>query len=117
MAEGILRSLGLDVQSAGTHAHGLDPNAVKVMEEIDIDISGHTSKTFEQFLDTKFDYVITVCDDANENCPYFPGDVKRLHHDFRDPAKFHGSPEETNEVFRAVRDDIKAWGNDLVNNL
>lgn len=117
MAEGFLRVLGADVQSAGTLSHGLNPYAVKVMAEIGVDISGHKSKTYEQFLETQFEYVITVCDEADANCPYFPGDIKRVHHTFRDPAKFEGSEQEKLEVFSSVRDEIQAWSTEFMSKL
>jgi len=117
MAEGFLRKLGADVKSAGTEARGLDPMAVQVMSEVGVDITDHESKTFERFLDTEFDYVVTVCDDAEKNCPYFPGEVKRLHQAFQDPVKYEGSAQERLKVFREVRDQIKTWSRDWYNSL
>ena len=109
MAEGILRYLGngtLDVCSAGTHPWFVHPKAIEVMSEIGIDISSHKSKSVEQFLDQQFDYVITVCNAAKEECPIFPGEGKRLHIYFEDPAQFFGSKERTMAKFREVRDKI-----------
>ncbi|MFO7851966.1 MAG: arsenate reductase ArsC [Bacteroidota bacterium] len=111
MAEGFLRSLdtSLEVYSAGTEPAGeVHPKAVSVMNEMGIDISQHKPKPVDIFLDDSFDYVITVCDDANENCPLFTGKVgQRLHRGFRDPAKASGTEEEILSVFREVRDQIK----------
>lgn len=111
MAEGILRSLDaqLDVFSAGTKpAARINPNAVRVMREISIDISQGKPKGVQQFLGESFDYVITACDDADKNCPHFSGKVgKRLHIGFVDPAAAAGSEEAVLSVFRGVRDEIK----------
>ena len=111
MAEGLLKSFdqGLIVYSAGTSpAHYVHPAAIKVMKEIGIDISDHFTKNVNQFLHKSFDYVITVCDDANESCPIFSGKVEhRLHIGFEDPAKAAGSDEKVLSTFRNVRDEIK----------
>ena len=110
MAEGLLRRLAgnrFEAYSAGTEATGVRPQAVDVMNEIGIDISGQQSKTLQQYLGQPFDYVITVCDAANEACPVFPGAKQRLHWSFEDPAAAVGSEEERLMVFRTVRDDIK----------
>jgi arsenate reductase len=110
MAEGLLRHLAgdrFDVFSAGTKPVGLNPNAVKAMAEIGIDISAHRSKSVEQFAGQEFDYVITVCDNAREACPFFPGAAKRLHHSFEDPAA--AAPERQPEAFRRVRDQLSEW--------
>jgi arsenate reductase (thioredoxin) len=110
MAEGMLRSLAGDhfeVYSAGTEATHVRPLAIRAMEEIGIDISGQESKTLERYLEEPFDYVITVCDDANEACPFFPGAQSRLHWSIEDPSKVEGSEDERLEVFRRVRDGIK----------
>jgi arsenate reductase (thioredoxin) len=93
--------------SAGTEATRVRPLAVRAMEEIDIDVSGQESKTLERYLHEPFDYVITVCDDANEACPFFPGVANRLHWSFEDPSKAEGSEEERLVVFRSVRDRIR----------
>ena len=112
MAEGFLKSLGpeLEVHSAGTQPSvHVNPAAIQVMQEIGIDISHGLPKNVSQFLADSFHYVITVCDDADQNCPAFTGRVKhRLHIGFADPAKAVGSPEEVLAVFRTVRDQIKA---------
>ena len=110
MAEGLLRRLAgnrFEVYSAGTEATGVRPHAVEAMNEIGIDISGQQSKTLQQYLGQPFDYVITVCDAANEACPVFPGAKQRLHWSFEDPAAAVGSEEERLMVFRTVRDAIK----------
>jgi arsenate reductase len=110
MAEGLLRHLAGDrfeAMSAGTEATRVRPLAVRAMEEIGIDVSGQESKTLERYLHEPFDYVITVCDDANEACPFFPGAANRLHWSFEDPSKAEGSEEERLVVFRSVRDRIR----------
>jgi arsenate reductase (thioredoxin) len=110
MAEGLLRDLAGDrfeAYSAGTEATHVRPLAIRTMEEIGVDISRQESKTLDRYLDQPFDYVITVCDDANEACPYFPGAMSRLHWSFEDPSKAEGSEEERLEVFRSVRERIK----------
>ena len=110
MAEGLLRYLAGDrfeAMSAGTEATGVRPLAIRAMEEIGIDISGQESKTLDRYLSEPFDHVITVCDDANEACPFFPGTSERLHWSFEDPSKAEGSEEERLAVFRSVRDRIR----------
>ena len=110
MAEGILRSIDstLDVRSAGTApAERVHPNAVAVMQEIGLDISNHTPKNVNQYLEEGFDFVITVCDNAKESCPFFAGAVKhRLHIGFEDPAEATGTDEEITDEFRRIRDEI-----------
>jgi arsenate reductase (thioredoxin) len=109
MAEGLLRHLAGDrfeVYSAGTEATSVRPEAISAMAELGIDISGQESETLDRYLSESFDYVVTVCDDANEACPVFPGAKNRLHWSFRDPSRATGSDEERLEVFRAVRDEI-----------
>ena len=103
MAEGWLRKLAGDrfkAISAGTRPAGLNPRAVQVMKEFDIDISQHRSKDVAEFSGSRFAYVITVCDRAKETCPIFPGGGKVLHWSFQDPAEFRGSEEERMRVFR-----------------
>ena len=111
MAEGILKGLdrNLYVVSAGTNpSKNVHPLAIAVMKEIEIDISGNKPKNVSKFIRQEFDYVITVCDDANRNCPVFTGKVKRrLHYPFEDPAKFIGSENDTLNFFRKIRDEIK----------
>jgi arsenate reductase len=109
MAEGLLRHLAGDrfeAMSAGTEATRVRPLAIRAMEEMDIDISKQQSKTLNRYLQERFDYVITVCDDANEACPFFPGAKSRLHWSFEDPSRAEGSEEERLAVFRSVRDRI-----------
>ena len=110
MAEGLLRhdSGGdFEVASAGVEASFVRPQAIKVMSEIGIDISNHHSKSVEEFLGQEFDYVITVCDNANERCPVFTGNVKRIHWSLDDPAAVTGEEEVKLETFRRVRDEIR----------
>lgn len=109
MAEGLLRHIGagrFDVESAGTVASFVRPQAIAAMAEVGIDISHHRSKCLDEFLGTPFNYVITVCDNANETCPVFPGPAKRIHWSFDDPAEAKGSEDEKLAVFRRVRDEI-----------
>jgi arsenate reductase (thioredoxin) len=111
LAEGFLRAAAgdiLDVQSAGSKPAGcVHPMAIKVMQEAGVDISRHRSKHLSEFLDQKVETVITVCGNADEACPIFPGQVNRHHWAFYDPAKAEGSEEEVLQVFRQVRDEIK----------
>jgi arsenate reductase (thioredoxin) len=110
MAEGLLKHLAGDrfeAMSAGTEATRVSPLAIRAMEEVGIDISGQGSKTLERYLGESFEYVITVCDDANEACPVFPGARRRLHWSFEDPAQATGSEEERLLVFQSVRDEIR----------
>lgn len=110
MAEGLLRQYGKryfdPVVSAGTHPVGLNPLAVEAMARVNIDISGARSKSVDEFTNQHFDYVITVCDRANEECPIFPGEVERIHWGFQDPAAATGTDEEKLVVFERVRDEI-----------
>ena len=119
MAEGMLRDLAADrfeVYSAGTEATHVRPLAIRAMDEMGIDISGQESKTLERYVGEPFDYVITVCDEANEACPFFPGAKSRLHWSFEDPSQATGSEEERLAVFRRVRDEIRERiGRELVN--
>ncbi|MGZ3778400.1 MAG: arsenate reductase ArsC [Mucilaginibacter sp.] len=117
LAEGYLRHFAGDkaqIYSAGIETHGVNPKAVQVMAEDHIDISKHTSNNVDEYISIPFDYIITVCDNANENCPYFPGKAKRFHHNFPDPAKAKGSPGEVMDEFRRVRDMIKVYCKDFV---
>jgi arsenate reductase len=117
MAEGLLRHLAGDrfeVFSAGTKPVGLNPNAVKAMSEVGIDIANHRSKSVDEFLGQQFDYVITVCDNARESCPIFPGGGARIHQSFEDPAAAH--KDQQLEAFRRIRDQISSWLSDFVRN-
>ena len=110
MAEGLLRHLAGDrfeAHSAGTEATQVRPLAIRAMDEIGVNISGQESKTLERYLREPFDHVITVCDDANEACPFFPGAENRLHWSFEDPSRAEGTEEERMAVFRLVRDRIR----------
>jgi len=112
IAEGYLRHFAgnkAEVYSAGVETHGVNPRAVQIMKEDGIDISGHTSNNVNEYRDIDFDYVITVCDNARERCPYFPSKAKKLHYNFPDPAKATGTEEEIKEQFRQVRQQIKAY--------
>lgn len=120
IAEGFLKKFisekKLDAQaySAGIEAHGLNLRAVKVMNEIGIDISSQRSKTLDEFLDKEMDFVITVCDNAKESCPVFPNAKKRLHHNFPDPAKATGTEKEIMSQFRKVRDEIGSFCKEFI---
>ena len=127
MAEGFFRHYGgekVEVKSAGLEPKGVNPIAIKVMKEVGIDISGHTSNHLNEYLKEDFEYVITVCDDAAKNCPVFPSHPERsrratrLHWPFPDPALATGTESEILKVFRKVRDDIgekvKGWGGFIV---
>ncbi|HTH70948.1 MAG TPA: arsenate reductase ArsC [Candidatus Saccharimonadales bacterium] len=111
MAEGLLRRLGGDrfeAHSAGTEATGVRPLAIQAMAELGIDISKQTSKTLDPYVDQGFDYVVTVCDDANESCPIFPNATHRLHWSLPDPSKATGNEAERLAVYRKVRDELRA---------
>jgi arsenate reductase len=110
MAEGFLRSLAgecFEVASAGTHATRVHPLAIRAMTDVGIDISRHTSKIVDEFVQQPWDYVITVCDAADEACPVFPKKSSRLHWSFEDPSKAGGSDAQRLDVFRRVRDEIR----------
>jgi len=111
MAEGLLRNLGggrFEVFSAGTRPSRVRREAFEAMREVGIDIGGQRSKSVEEFAGREFDYVITVCDNAREECPVFPGSVERVHWSFEDPAAVEGEWQERLKVFRRVRDEIGA---------
>lgn len=115
MAEGWTRYLHGDViepHSAGTEIHGMNENAISVMAEAGVDISSHHSKNIEEVRDIAFDVIITVCDHANENCPFFPGEAKRIHAGFDDPPRLAEStddPEKKLDCYRKVRDEIRDY--------
>ncbi len=112
MAEGLLRHDAgdrFDVESAGTKPGIVRPEAIAAMKELGIDISGHRSKHVDEFEGQKFDYVITVCDNAKESCPVFFGAAKRLHQSFDDPAALNGSEEERLALFRRVRGELRTY--------
>jgi arsenate reductase (thioredoxin) len=109
MAEGLLRNIAGDrfeVASAGIAPTQVRPEAITAMRELGIDISQHRSKSVDEFANQEFDYVITVCDNANEQCPVFPGKTKRIHWSFEDPAAAKGDEQSRLAVFRRVRDEI-----------
>ena len=111
MAEGLLRNMAGDrfeVFSAGTKPSSVRPEAISAMRELGIDLSGHRSKPVAEFADQPFDYVITVCDNAKEICPIFPGGGKRFHWSFADPAAVQGTEDERLAAFRIIRDEIQA---------
>jgi arsenate reductase len=111
MAEGLLRKShpeDYDVTSGGTEPSEVNPDAIKVMDEIGIDISHHRAKNVSEFVDQKFDYVVTVCDQARESCPFFPGG-KIIHKSFKDPSQLKGTEEEILAGFREARDEIRNW--------
>ena len=112
IAHGFLASMTAgkaNIYSAGVETHGVNPKAISTMQEIGIDISSHTSNNITEYFDVNFDYVITVCDNAKERCPYFPTKAVKLHYNFPDPAKAIGTDDEINEQFRSVRAMIKTY--------
>ncbi|QKJ31207.1 arsenate reductase ArsC [Mucilaginibacter mali] len=118
IAEGYLRYFAGDranIYSAGIETHGVNPKAIAVMADDGIDISNHTSNNVNEYLGIDFDLVLTVCDNAQENCPYFPTQAKKLHYNFPDPAKATGTPEEVMTEFKRVRGMIKDYCQELVN--
>ena len=117
MAEGWLRHFAKDkaeVYSAGIETHGVNPKAIQFMKEAGIDISRHTSNHINEYKQIDFDYIITVCDHAKENCPSFPANAKRFHHNFSDPSKVKGSEEEIANAFRATRDEIRDYSKKFI---
>jgi arsenate reductase len=111
MAEGLLRHDGgaaFEVASAGTKPSHVRPEAIAAMREIGIDISGHRSKSVDEFAGQAFDYVITVCDNAKESCPIFPATTKRIHWSLEDPAAVRGAEEQQLSEFRRVRDQLRS---------
>jgi arsenate reductase len=112
MAEGLLRhdaGARFDVFSAGTQPSRVRPEAIAVMHELGIDISGHRSKGVDEFASLSFDYVLTVCDNTNETCPIFAGHGMRIHRNFADPAAVPGTDEERLAAFRRVRDELRTY--------
>ncbi|MFD2964352.1 MULTISPECIES: arsenate reductase ArsC [Olivibacter] len=118
IAEGYLRYFAGDhaqIFSAGIETHGVNPKAIQIMAEDGIDLSGHTSNNIDEYANIDFDYVITVCDNAKENCPYFPTKAVKLHSNFPDPAKATGTENQVIHQFRIVRDMIKQYSESFVN--
>ena len=117
VAEGYLRHFAhnkTEIYSAGIETHGVNPKAIATMKEDGIDISHHTSNNIEEYRNIDFDFVITVCDNAKEHCPIFPGTAQKFHHNFPDPAKATGTEEEILEEFRKVREMIKDYSRKFV---
>lgn len=120
MAEGLLRDMAGDkfeVFSAGTKPSIVRPEAIAALKEKGIDISNHRSKSVDEFTGQEFDYIITVCDNAKENCPVFPAKAKRVHHSFEDPAAVEGDEETRLNAFRRVRDEIEATLHEFVSQM
>jgi len=117
IAEGYLRFFAgtkAEVYSAGVETHGVNPRAIATMKDDGIDISNHTSNHIDEYTNFDFDFVITVCDNAKENCPFFPTKAKKFHYNFPDPAKAHGTETEIAEEFKLVREQIKAYCNRFI---
>ncbi|SKA44279.1 protein tyrosine phosphatase [Chitinophaga eiseniae] len=117
IAEGYLKYFAGEkaaVYSAGVETHGVNPRAIATMAEDGIDISGHTSNNITEYRDIPFDYVITVCDNAKERCPFFPSTAQKFHENFPDPAKATGTEDEIMQQFRAVRQIIKDYTQSFV---
>lgn len=117
LAEGYLRHFAGDkaeIYSAGVETHGVNPKAIAIMKEDGIDISQHTSNHVNEYAGIDFDMVLTVCDNAKERCPYFPASAKKFHHNFPDPAKSTGTEEEIVNQFRYVRQLIKSYAQQFV---
>ncbi|KRT17806.1 protein tyrosine phosphatase [Pedobacter ginsenosidimutans] len=118
IAEGYLRHFArnkVEVYSAGIESHGINPKAIDIMQMDGIDISGHTSNNINEYLGIDFDYVITVCDNAKQSCPYFSTNAVKFHYNFPDPAKANGTEEDVMEVFREVREMIRKYAQNFVN--
>lgn len=117
IAEGYLRYYANNkalIYSAGIETHGVNPKAIQIMKEDGIDISTHTSNHIDEYSDIDFDFVITVCDNAKENCPFFPTRAKKFHYNFPDPAKATGNEQEITHQFRVVRDLIKQYAQNFI---
>lgn len=117
IAEGYLQYFAgnkAKVYSAGIETHGVNPKAIAIMKEDGIDISKHTSNNIDEYLNIDFDFVITVCDNAKERCPYFPTKAKKFHYNFPDPAKAKGNDEEIMQEFRNVRQLIKKYAENFI---
>lgn len=117
IAEGYLKHFAnrnVEIYSAGIETHGVNPKAIETMAADGIDISNHTSNNIDEYTGIEFDYVITVCDNAKENCPYFPTKAVKLHYNFPDPAKAKGTEEEIKAEFASVRNKIKFYCENFV---
>jgi arsenate reductase len=118
IAHGYLQHLAgnrVTVYSAGVEVHGVNPKAIETMKKDGIDISSYTSNHIDEYVTIPFDFVITVCDNAKEQCPYFPSQAKKFHHNFPDPAKAIGKPEEITAEFERVREMIKVYCQQFIN--
>jgi arsenate reductase (thioredoxin) len=112
MAEGLIRAFHGDIlepSSGGTEEGKVHPAAIRMMAEIGVDISGHRSKMIDEFEGQRFDFVVTVCDNSQSDCPFFPGGKKYIHQAFEDPAACRGTEEEILACFRKSRDEIRTW--------
>jgi arsenate reductase len=119
IAHGFLQHFGgdkVEVYSAGVETHGVNPKAIATMQKDGIDISNHTSNNILEYTGIEFDYVITVCDNAKERCPYFPTKAQKFHYNFPDPAKATGSEQEIEAAFDSVRNLIKDYCSDFIKN-
>lgn len=119
MAEAYLRYFAknkAEIYSAGVEVHGVNPKAVEIMKEDGVDISDHTSNHIDEFSNIDFDFIITVCDNAKEHCPYFPNHAQKFHQNFPDPAKAAGTDEEIKNEFRTVRESIKRFAKEFIEN-
>jgi arsenate reductase len=117
IAEGYLQYFAgrtAKVYSAGVETHGVNPKAIAVMKDDGIDISNHTSNNISEYSNIEFDYIITVCDNAKERCPYFPSKAKKFHYNFPDPAKAVGTEEEILKQFKLVRNMIKEYSKNFI---
>lgn len=118
MAHGYLTLFAAEkavIYSAGIQTHGVNPKAIAIMKEDGVDISNHTSNLVTEYDNIEFDYIITVCDHANENCPFIPSkNAMRLHHNFFDPSKIEGKQEDTHDAFEKARNEIKDYCNTFV---
>jgi arsenate reductase len=117
IAEGYLRHFAKEkarIYSAGIETHGLKPQAVETMMEDGIDISNHTSNHIDEYANIDFDLIITVCDNAKENCPYFPSRAIKIHHNFPDPSKYIGNDADKKSEFRRVREMIKSFSEEVI---
>ncbi len=113
----LLNETLFEIYSAGIEAHGINPYMKKAMEQLDYSLEGHTSNTMDEYDGIHFDYVITVCDHAKNNCPYFKDATSRIHHSFEDPADAQGTDEEKMLVYEKVRDEIIEYCKELVKSL
>lgn len=120
MAHGYLDKFSdssIKIYSAGVATHGLNPKAVKYMNQDGVDISHHTSNLIDEYMDIKFDLILTVCDHANETCPYFPSTAKKIHRNFEDPSKYRGTENEIELKFIEIRNQIKEYCQELIKNV